>query len=85
MWRSLKGTFIGSATAKQRAGTGRNFRNILDPVSAYGMHYGPVTRFYNAGVHSMTDMVEFVRRSAWSDKNPYEYKEWGELGEGKKL
>ncbi len=85
MWRSLKGTFIGSATAKQSANTGRNFRNILDPVSAYGMHYGPVTRFYNAGVHSMSDMVEYVRRSRWADKNPFAHREWGELGSGKKL
>jgi len=46
MIRSLRGTFNGSPLAKQMAKTGRNFRNVLDPVSAYGMHYGPVSRFW---------------------------------------
>jgi hypothetical protein len=80
-WRSIKGTFKGSLLAKQMAATGRNFRNVLDPVSGYGMHYGPVTRFWGSGFHSMVDVVQRIRSSRWADINPFDpaYKEWGEL------
>jgi hypothetical protein len=79
--RSIKGTFKGSLLSKQMATTGRNFRNVLDPVSAYGCHYGPVTRFWGMGVHSMDDIEGRVRRSDWAGVNPFDpaYKEWGEL------
>ncbi len=80
-FRSWKGTFIGSALSKQMAATGRNFRNVADPVSAYDMHYGPVTRFWGAGLHSMNDVLERIRKSRWAGVNPFDpaYKEWGEL------
>lgn len=79
--RSLQGTVKGSLLSKQMATTGRNFRNVLDPVSAYGFHYGPVTRFWGLGVHSMTDILERVRKSKWAQINPFDpaHKEWGEL------
>jgi len=79
--RSIGGTFKGSLFSKQMAATGRNFRNVMDPVSAYGSHYGPVTRFWGTGVHSMADIVERIRKSRWADVNPLDpaYKEWGEL------
>jgi hypothetical protein len=81
MIRSLKGTFKGSLFSKQMASTGRNFRNVLDPVSAYGFHYGPVTRFWGKGVHSMDDVAQRIFLSRWSTINPLDplYKEWGEL------
>jgi hypothetical protein len=81
MIRSLRGTFNRSPLAKQMSSTGRNFRNVLDPVSAYGMHYGPVTRFWGIGVHSMDDILGRVKKSRWADVNPLDpmYKEWGEL------
>ncbi len=80
-WRSLKGSFNGSLLAKQKAATGRNFRNVLDPVSAYGSHYGPVTRFWGKGVHGIDDVVERVRTSRWANIHPLDpaHKEWGEL------
>ena len=80
-WRSIKGTFNRSPFAKQMASTGRNFRNVLDPVSGYGMHYGPVTRFWGLGDHAMDDVLERIRKSRWADVNPFDpaYKEWGEL------
>ena len=80
-WRSLKGSFNGSLLAKQQAATGRNFRNVLDPVSAYGSHYGPVTRFWGKGVHGIADVVERVRASRWANVHPLDpaHKEWGEL------
>jgi hypothetical protein len=67
--------------AKQTAATGRNFRNVLDPVSAYGFHYGPETRFWGTGVHSMDDIQSRIEASRWSGINPFDprYKEWGEL------
>jgi hypothetical protein len=79
--RSIKGTFKGSLLSKQMASTGRNFRNVLDPVSAYGCHYGPVTRFWGSGVHSMNDVLERIRKSRWATVNPLDpaCKEWGEL------
>jgi hypothetical protein len=79
--RSIQGTFKGSLLAKQMATTGRNFRNILDPVSAYGFHYGPVTRFVGLGLHSMDDLLQRIKNSHWRDKNPFDpaHKEWGEL------
>jgi hypothetical protein len=79
--RSIKGGFKGPILAKQMASTGRNFRNVLDPVSAYGFHYGPVTRFWGVGIHSMNDIEDRVRRSDWAGVNPFDpaYKEWGEL------
>jgi hypothetical protein len=79
--RSIQGTLKGSLLSKQMATTGRNFRNVLDPVSAYGFHYGPVTRFWGLGVHSMDDIEDRVRRSDWANVNPFDpaYKEWGEL------
>ncbi|MGA0603140.1 lipase family protein [Caulobacter sp. KR2-114] len=80
--RSLVGGAIGSPLAKQMASTGRNFRNVLDPVSAYGMHYGPVTRFWGAGLHSMDDLEARIRASRrWASVNPFDpaFKEWGEL------
>jgi hypothetical protein len=78
---SLKGTFQGTAFDKQRASVGRNFRNIFDPVSGYGSHYGPVTRFWCGNFHSMDDMEAYIKRSGWADKNPLDpkNKEWGEL------
>jgi hypothetical protein len=79
--RSWVGTFKRGALAKQSASTGRNFRNVLDPVSAYGMHYGPVTRFWRAGGHFMTHITERLRKSRWATVNPFDpaSKEWGEL------
>lgn len=72
-----------SKLAKFRASTGRNFRNYLDPVSAYGMHYGPVTRLWVPGlnVHGMDNMVAKIMVSKWSDRDPLDpkNKEWGEL------
>lgn len=78
---SLKGTFQGPLLAKQTATTGRNFRNVLDPVSAYGFHYGPVTRFWGLGVHSMDDIEQRIQGSKWAGVNPFDpaQKEWGEL------
>jgi hypothetical protein len=78
---SLEGTFKGSLLAKQMATTGRNFRNVLDPVSMIGFHYGPVTRFWGSGMHSMVDLLERVRNSRWANLNPFDAanKEWGEL------
>jgi hypothetical protein len=80
-WNSLRGTFKNSLFAKQMATTGRNFRNVLDPVSSIGSHYGPVTRFWGTGGHSMVDLLERVRKSNWANVNPFDpaYKEWGEL------
>jgi hypothetical protein len=79
--RSWQGTLKGPLLAKHTATTGRNFRNILDPVSAYGLHYGPVTRFWGCGIHSMADLVERIATSKWANVNPFDpdYKEWGEL------
>ncbi len=79
--RSIAGTFKGSIFSKQKATTGRNFRNVLNPVSAYGCHYGPVTRFWGTGLHSMNDILERIRKSRWAKINPFDpaYKEWGEL------
>jgi hypothetical protein len=79
--RSLRGTFKGSLFSKQMATTGRNFRNVMDPVSAYGCHYGPVTRFWGCGLHSMNDVEERIRTSRWAAVNPFDarYKEWGEF------
>lgn len=78
---SLMGTFKGTAFDKQRASTGRNFRNILDPVSAYGSHYGPVTRFWCGDLHSMNALEASILASGWADKDPLDpkNKEWGEL------
>lgn len=78
---SLQGTFKSPLLAKQMAATGRNFRNVLDPVSAYGSHYGPVTRFWGGGFHSMDDLEERIRSSAWNSINPFDpaHSEWGEL------
>lgn len=78
---SIGGTFKSGAMSKQMASTGRNFRNVLDPVSGYGSHYGPVTRFWGRGVHSMDDMQERVRNSRWGTIHPLDpaHKEWGEL------
>ncbi|HEX3487298.1 MAG TPA: hypothetical protein VHT51_19735, partial [Micropepsaceae bacterium] len=74
---SLGGTLKGPLLAKQNATTGRNFRNALDPVSLGGAHYGPVTRFWGTGLHSMDDMVERIVASRWKDVNPFDpkYKE----------
>jgi hypothetical protein len=79
--RSLRGARIGSPLAKQMAATGRNFRNVLDLVSSYGMHYGPVTRFWGLKFHSMDDFVQQIRASRWADLDPLDprNKEWGEL------
>lgn len=81
MWRSIKGTVKGSLAAKQKAATGRNFRNVLDPVSGFGSHYGPVTRFWGKGAHSMDDVEARIRSSRWARVNPLDsaVKEWGEL------
>jgi hypothetical protein len=82
MVKSIVGTFKGPMLAKQTATTGRNFRNVMDPVSAYGLHYGPVTRFWGAGLHSMDDLEARIRNSKrWRDVNPFDAanKEWGEL------
>ena len=68
--RSIKGTFKGSLLSKQMAATGRNFRNVLDPVSAYGSHYGPVTRFWGTGFHSMNDIVERIAQVALGRYQP---------------
>ena len=78
---SWMGGLKGTAFDKQRASTGRNFRNVLDPVSAYGSHYGPVTRFWCGDFHSMDALEETVKRSPWADKDPLAIanKEWGEL------
>ena len=78
---SIQGTFKNSLFSKQKAETGRNFRNVLDPVSAWGSHYGPVTRFWGSGLHSMDDMEERIRDSEWKTINPLDpaHKEWGEL------
>ncbi len=78
------GMFKGSLLAKQRASTGRNFRNWFCPVSAYGAHYGPVTRFRVPGLnpHSMTNLKEKIRRTQrWANVDPLDpqNKEWGEL------
>jgi hypothetical protein len=81
-WKSIKGTFKGPLLAKQAASTGRNFRNVLDPVSAYGAHYGPVTRFWGADLHSMDSLVKRIESDArWRDADPLDpaSKEWGEL------
>jgi hypothetical protein len=84
--RSIKGTFTGPLLAKQRAGTGRNFRNVSDLVSSFGSHYGPVTRFWSASTplkaHSMDEMLRLVVHSHWAGKDPLDVanKEWGELG-----
>jgi hypothetical protein len=80
-YRSIKGTFKGGLLSKQAASTGRNFRNVLDPVSAYGFHYGPVTRFWGAGLHSMDDVQARIARSRWAKIDPLapEAREWGEL------
>lgn len=79
--RAVAGTFKGSFLAKHKATTGRNFRDILDPVSAYGLHYGPVTRFWNGNTHSMASVLGAVRGSEWANRNPFDerYKEWGEF------
>ena len=80
--RSIAGTLQGSLLSKQMASTGRNFRNVMDPVSAYGFHYGPVTRFWGAGLHSMDDLEARIRGSTrWRSVNPFDpaNKEWGEL------
>ncbi len=79
--KSIAGTFKGSLLSKQMASTGRNFRNALDPVSAYGFHYGPVTRFWGMGIHSMEDLLARIKDSKWANINPFDpaYKEWGEL------
>src|SRR5262249_6812099 len=78
---SIMGTFKGKALAKQSASTGRNFRNVMDPVSMYGSHFGPVTRFWGAGLHAMDDIYDRVRKSEWARMNPFDSKnkEWGEL------
>jgi len=78
---SVMGTFKGKALAKQSASTGRNFRNVLDPISGFGSHYGPVTRFWGAGIHSMEDILQRVESSKWANVNPFDptKKEWGEL------
>ncbi len=78
---SWAGTFKSGALSKLSAGTGRNFRNVLDPVSAYGMHYGPVTRFWGKGVHAMKDLLARISKSKWNLVNPFDAKnkEWGEL------
>lgn len=78
------GMFKGSLLAKQRASTGRNFRNWFCPVSAYGAHYGPVTRLRVPGKnpHSMSTLKEKIRRTPrWADVDPLDprNKEWGEL------
>lgn len=80
-WHSIKGTTTGSAFAKLKASTGRNFRNVMDPVSGYGSHYGPVTRFWGKGVHSMDDILERVRKSRWANIKPFDpaHKEWGDF------
>jgi len=80
-WRSLQGTFKSPLLSKQMASTGRNFRNVLDPVSAYGFHYGPVTRFWGLGLHSMQELLDRIRLSKWAQVNPFDpaHKEWGEL------
>ncbi len=79
--RSIAGTFKGSIFSKQKATTGRNFRNVSDPVSAYGSHYGSVTRFWGTGLHSMNDLLDRIKKSRWANINPFDpaYKEWGEL------
>lgn len=79
--RSIKGTFKGRLLSKYAASTGRNFRNVLDPVSAYGFHYGPVTRFWGTGLHSMDDVEARITRSRWAKIDPLgpEAQEWGEL------
>ena len=79
--RSRSGTSIGTALDKHRASTGRNFRNVFDPVSAYGSHYGPVTRFWGTGIHSMDDIERRIISSRWANLNPYDsrHREWGEL------
>lgn len=83
--KSWQGAVNGSQLAKQRASTGRNFRCIYDPVSAYGMHYGPVTRlYYNGGLigHSMDLMLKEIEKNGrWRNVDPLDpkNKEWGEL------
>lgn len=83
--KSWEGTFKGTKLAKQRASTGRNFRCFYDFVSAYGFHYGPVTRlYYNGGLigHSMDLMeAEIKKNGRWKDVDPIDpkNKEWGEL------
>jgi Lipase (class 3) len=80
--RSWAGTVKGTGLfSKLSAGTGRNFRNVLDPVSAYGMHYGPVTRFWGKGGHAMKDLLARISNSKWNAINPFAAanKEWGEL------
>jgi hypothetical protein len=78
---SIAGTFRNSAFSKQAAATGRNFRNVFDPVSNWGSHYGPVTRFWGKGMHSMDDLELRIRSSKWKNVNPFDLacKEWGEL------
>lgn len=79
--RSVRGTFQGPLLGKLKAAAGRNFRNVLDPVSLYGSHYGPVTRFWGKGLHSMDDIEDRIRRSNWAKVSPFDPKmrEWGEL------
>ena len=78
---SIKGTFKNSLFAKHKVETGRNFRNVLDPVSAWGSHYGPVTRFWGKGLHSMDDLEMRIDSSKWRNVNPFDpaCREWGEL------
>lgn len=78
------GMFKGSLLGKIRASTGRNFRNWLCPVSAYGSHYGPVTRLRVPGLntHSMDHLEAKIKRTPrWANINPLDprHKEWGEL------
>jgi len=81
MTGSLKETFNRSPLARQVESAGRNFCNELDPVSAYGTHYGSVTRFPGSGLHAMDDILERIRNSRWADINPFDpnYTERGEL------
>ena len=86
MWaiNCSEGAANSKFTAKQRASTGRNFRNLYCPVSLYGFHYGPVVRLSIAGInpHSMDNMVEKIRKSSrWSGVDPLDVanKAWGEL------
>ncbi len=86
-WKSIRGTAHGKLLSKQAACTGRNFRHSLDPVSLFGSHYGPVTRFWslahssNLWYHGMSDMVVAICASEWAAKQPFnsKNKEWGEL------
>jgi len=78
------GMFKGSLLGKVRASTGRNFRNWFCPVSAYGSHYGPVTRLRVPGLntHSMDNLEAKIKRTPrWANVNPLDprNKEWGEL------